>query len=29
MKHLLFPIHFGKRLDGKLQLGVALDGCDK
>ena len=29
MKHNVFLIHFGKRLEGKLWLGVWLGSCDK
>ena len=29
MKHPLFLIHFGKRLEDKLRLGVGLGECDR
>ena len=29
MKHPLFLMHFGKRLEDKLRLGVVLGGCDR
>ena len=29
MKHSLFLMHFGKRLEDKLRLGVVMGACDR
>ena len=29
MKHPLFFMHFEKRLEDKLRLGVGVGGCDR